>query len=368
MSRNIHISMRRVLRASVWLLAVTGTLVLLVAGVRHNKTRTCSGLSITIEGESNKLFIDQAEIKRIIAEHVHGNVTGKPIRDFDLQSIEQALQKDIWVKEAKLYFDNNEKFRVTVKEREPVARVFTAQGNSYYIDTSLKMLPLSDLFSARLPVFTGFPSENSALKGRDKALMRDVCRIGMKILSDSFLYAFIDQIHITADREFEMIPQIGNQVIEFGDADDADSKFENLKMFYASVMPRAGWNKYNKITLKYQGQVLARVAGKGDLIPDAARATQMLASLAQKAEQMAGDSIPQFSAASEKNPADVTMIQQAVSRDEEDNSVSKGKPGTAAKPTVTKISKTERSPAAASNNKTKKRAALPVKPNSNKKN
>jgi cell division protein FtsQ len=360
--------MRRVLWASVWLLAIAGTLILLVASVRHNKMRTCSGLSITIEGESSKLFIGQSEIKRIIAEHVHGNVTGKPIRDFDLKSIEQALLKDIWVKEAKLYFDNNEKFKVMVKERDPVARVFTAQGKSYYIDTSLMMLPLSDLFSARLPVFTGFPSESPVLKGRDSALMRDVCLLGMKILSDSFLYAFIDQVNITADREFEMIPQIGNQVIEFGDAEDAESKFEKLKLFYASVMPRAGWNKYNKITLKYKGQVLAGIAGKGDLIPDAARATEMLASLAQKAEQLAGDSTPQFSAASEKNPADVTMIQQPVSRDEEDNSVSKGKPVAAAKPTVPKISKSERSPAAASNNKTKKRAVLPVKPNSNKKN
>lgn len=362
-----HISMTRILSMAAWTLVLTGTMVLLVAAVHKNSKRKCSGLAITIEGESSKLFIDQAEIKRIIADHVHGNVTGKLIEDFDLRSIEEALEKDIWVKEAKLYFDNNEKFRVAVREREPVARIFTAGGNSYYIDTSLMMMPLSDLFSARLPIFTGFPSDRGNLAGQDKKLMRDVCRLSTHILQDSFLYALIDQVYINADREFEMIPNWGNQVIEFGDATDAEAKFSKLKLFYASVLPRVGWNKYNKITLRYNGQVLARVTGKGDFSPDSLRTTQMLARIAERAEKLAGDSIPQFGALSEKNVSDVTMIQQLVSRDDETGPSPKPA-ANLKKSEPSKASKLERSPAAASDNKRKNKAVMPAKPNSNKKN
>jgi cell division protein FtsQ len=53
-----------------------------------------------------------------------------------------------------LFFDNNEVLQVVIDEREPIARIFTVAGNSYYIDSSLERLPLSDKMSARLPVFT----------------------------------------------------------------------------------------------------------------------------------------------------------------------------------------------------------------------
>ena len=77
--------------------------------------------------------------------------------------METELEKNVWIKTAELFFDNNEILQVTVQEREPVARVFTPRGTTFYIDNELAMLPLSEKFSARLPVFTNFPSDKKVL-------------------------------------------------------------------------------------------------------------------------------------------------------------------------------------------------------------
>jgi len=58
--------------------------------------------------------------------------------------MESLLEKNVWIKDAQLFFDNNGILRVSVTEREPIARVFTREGNSFYIDSSGVQLPLSD--------------------------------------------------------------------------------------------------------------------------------------------------------------------------------------------------------------------------------
>ena len=47
-----------------------------------------------------------------------------------------------------MWFDNRNVLHVEVYEREPIARIFTTAGNTFYIDSTEKKLPLSDRLSA----------------------------------------------------------------------------------------------------------------------------------------------------------------------------------------------------------------------------
>ena len=91
---------------------------------------------------------------------------------------------------------------------------------------------MSEKFSARLPVFTNFPSDKRILAKTDSSLLADIKTISLALQKDSFNMAMIDQVDITSQRLFEMIPKIGNQLIVFGDATDVDAKLQKLKLFY----------------------------------------------------------------------------------------------------------------------------------------
>jgi cell division protein FtsQ len=308
-------NIKNILLTTLWVAIGACTVVLFVAAIRIKELKHCRGIEINISGASNNFFIDKTDVQRIIVEYAGKNAIGRPIENFNLVGMETALKKDVWIKDAELFFDNNEILQVTVEEREPVARIFTPGGNTFYIDSSNMMLPLSEKFSARLPVFTGFPSEAKILSKADSNLLNDIKNISIRIQQDSFLMAMIDQVDITAQRNFEMIPKLGNQVIVFGDASDTENKFKKLQLFYKKVMMQAGWNRYSIINLQYKNQVVAKIKGKDDASADSLRTKQMMEIIAANAARHAEDSTNTIIQDDRKNN-DSSMIQQSMQRDE----------------------------------------------------
>ena len=308
-------SIKNILLATLWIAIGSGAVVLLVAAVNKKDSKQCKGIEINISGVSTNFFIDKNDVQKIITAYAGANAIGKPIREFNLVGMETALKKDVWIQQAEMFFDNNEILQVSVEEREPVARVFTAGGNTFYIDSSNMMLPLSEKFSARVPVFTNFPSETIVLSKPDSNLLNDIKKISIQIQADSFLMAMIDQVDITAQRSFEMIPKLGNQVIVFGDGSDISQKFKKLQLFYKKVIMKMGWNRYSLINLQYKNQVVAKIRGKDDVSADSLRTLQMMDIIAANAAKYAEDTTHSMMPDDRKSN-DSSMIQESMQRDE----------------------------------------------------
>jgi len=245
---------RRIFFLACWLAAGVGIMVLLVVAIRVQKDKVCKGYEIVITGSGEKKFIDEQYIIKLLT--AAGTVKGKSIKSFDLRSIETQLEKTPWVRNAELYFDNNQVLKVSIEEKEPVARIFTVTGDSYYISRNGEYLPLSDRFSGRLPVFTGFPVVRSKMSRADSLLMLDIEHISDYLSNEPLWMAQIAQVHITRDRHFEMVPMLGNHIIEFGDGTDCEDKFRRLRLFYQQVLAKRGLDVYERIRLQFKGQVV----------------------------------------------------------------------------------------------------------------
>ena len=226
-------TIRRIINAAVWLILGAGVIVLLVAAIKKKDTQSLSRIEISITGVQNHYFIDKKDVKNILEK-----VNKKPLDDLvinslDLVSMERELQKEKWIKNAEIFIDNNNVLQVKVIEREPVARIFTVTGASFYLDSSLMRLPLSKKFSARLPVFTSFPTDVIVLTKADSALLRDIRVMSEFIEKNEFWMAQIDQVDITPNNSFELIPKVGNQVIRFGDMQNYEEKLNSIPLYYS---------------------------------------------------------------------------------------------------------------------------------------
>ena len=315
-------SLKNILLATFWIALGGATVFLLAAAIKSKPAKHCkSAPEITIHGVSNNFFVDKKDIiNTIIAQEGPGYI-GKAIGSFNLKKLETELGKNVWIKSAELFFDNNEILRITVQEREPIARVFTTTGTTFYIDDELAILPLSEKFSARLPVFTNFPSDKKVLAKADSVLLGDIKTISLALQKDSFSMAMIEQVDITSQRIFEMIPKIGNQLIVFGDATDVDAKLSKLKLFYKEIMVKAGWNSYSVINVQYKNQVVAKRKGAEDIAADSLRTLQIMKFIAERAQLQAEDSLRQnIQPDNNRNTTDSTMIQQSIQRDDSEES------------------------------------------------
>lgn len=308
-----------ILISAFWLLTSAGLMVLLVAAVRNKDSQRCVAVDIHIRGVQNNFFIDEKDVLNGLTVLSGSNPIGKICSSFNLRQMEIELKKNIWIAGAQLFFDNNAVLVVDIDEREPVARIFTNTGATYYIDHGLMRLPLSEKFSANLPVFTGFPTDQIILSKADSSLLQDIRNLSLAIQKDSFCNALIDQVDINVERNFEMIPKMGNQIILFGDASNIEEKLAKLVLFYKNILRHSGLSYYSVINLQYKGQVVAKRRGAEDITADSIRTLQIMDLIAQQAATQSADSVRIFTDDNNNNTADSTMVLQSIQRDENDN-------------------------------------------------
>ena len=169
---------------SIWLLFGLGSIVLLGAAMRIKDQKICSGIDVQISGSDHEMFINEEDIRFLL--NSNGNIEGQTIKNINLNNLESYLHNNVWVKNAELYIDNNQLLNVKVEERMPVARVFTVNGNSFYLDCSGLKMPLSERLSFRVPVFTDFPSDRDVLSLSDSSMLKCVVMLGKFISQDTF--------------------------------------------------------------------------------------------------------------------------------------------------------------------------------------
>lgn len=246
---------RKRLKNAGWITLAVAGVVLLAAGVERKNRKKCTDIKVELGVVKGQVFLDEKEVLDVL--NATGVLTGKPVEEINLQVLEKRLENDPWIRNAELFFDNKQVLQARVEEREPIARIFTVAGSSYYIDSSGHRLPLSSKVMVRVPVFTNFPSEQKKLLKKDSLLMVWIKDMATFIQGDSFWNAQVAQVYITPNRTFEMVPVVGNHLVILGNGEDIEQKFKRLYTFYKQVWLKAGLEKYSTVNVQFKGQVVA---------------------------------------------------------------------------------------------------------------
>jgi len=255
----LTIAVKNKLIIGLWLLIGLGILVLFVSAMHKRKHSFCAGSRVEISANNQNYFITEKDINEII--NLGGDIQQRSIQSIDLSSLETALEKDLWVKNAELYFENNDTLHVDIEQRQPIARLFAVTGSSVYIDKDALRLPIKSTASARVLTITSFPSDNQILAHTDSMTLNKVKDLANYIYADTFLNAQIAQVDITSSGEFELIPAVGNHIIKFGDIDNMKEKFVRLMTFYTQAWTQNGMNNYEVIDVRFNNQVVATRKG-----------------------------------------------------------------------------------------------------------
>jgi cell division protein FtsQ len=264
------INWKKILWNSCWIIFSIGLIVLFGASIQRKNNKKCSAIKIEITGAEKHMFIDEKDVMELLL--VNGPIEGAMIHSLSLRKMETLVEQNAWVKNAEMFFDNNQVLQINIEERQPVARMFQIDGNSFYLDTAAVMLPLSNKLSVRVPVFTGFKKELI----RDTPMIQQIIALSTYIGADSFFNAQIAQIDIRSDKRFELIPLIGDHRIVFGDASELAIKFKKLKAFYKTAWLQNGMNTYEILDLQYKNQLVAVKKGMAKAAADSAAAMSLL--------------------------------------------------------------------------------------------
>lgn len=215
-------------------------------------------ITIKIENVEENHFLEEEDIVDLMALNQEG-VKGTTLDKVNLKDIEKKIKMNPFIKDAQLYSDLKGNLVVKAEVRRPIARIVRNDGPDGYIAEDGTVMPVSDKFTSRVVLISG-GYVRQLLKQSNVAEMESgvqLMELIKTIRDDEFWNAQIAQLDIDSKANITMFSQVGDERIEFGQPDNQEIKFRKLMIFYKEILPRMGWNKYSRVNLMYEGQIIA---------------------------------------------------------------------------------------------------------------
>lgn len=236
---------------------------------KSEKNTLIKNLNIAILNNDENPFITEADITTFFKER-KDSLLNNACKNINIPQLEKALNSHPAIQNAEIARDIGGELKINIVQRTPVLRIINNDGESYYIDSQSRLMPLNQNYSARVLVANGFIYEPYARRCeftvnqikqnktfKELSLLDDILEVSQYITNDSILNPLIQQIYINQDKEIELFPSIGNQKIIFGNAEYIPEKFNKLKLFYTQGLNKTdSWTKYSSINLKYKNIVV----------------------------------------------------------------------------------------------------------------
>ncbi len=209
----------------------------------RNAERNVQNVTVNFIGKDN-LFVTQETVNKLLIQK-DGDIKKVPKEILDLNGLEIALNSNPMIKNAEVYLTVNGEIKADVKQRKPIARVNT--NESYYIDDEGFFMPLSTNYTARVPLVKGYVEKNK---------LDNIFVIAEKIYNDEFLKTHIVEIYQKQNETIILKTRMLDFEIALGNLDMLDKKINNLKAFYQKAKKDKSLNKYSKVNLQFENQVV----------------------------------------------------------------------------------------------------------------
>ena len=194
--------------------------------------------------DENRPFVSLNTVNKLLIQN-HENVTSINKETLVLKELENRLLENPMIRDAQVYMSVDGVLGAKIEQRTPIARV--AGTPDFYLDADGKKMPLSKIYTARVPL----------VSGNSKINFEKVTRLLLKINEDSFMKSSVVGLNVLANGK--IILRLRKQKFEvlFGKVEGIEKKFQNFKAFYQKSKRDSTLSGYKLVNLEYMSQVVA---------------------------------------------------------------------------------------------------------------
>jgi cell division protein FtsQ len=211
---------------------------------KRNESRKLTKAVVVFVGD-NALFIKRETVNKLLIENKK-NASGIQKDKLNLNKLERILDSNELIEKSDVFVSIDGVLKAMVKQKTPIARVFSDNG-SFYIDYEGDRMPLSDNFTARVPLVSG------VINKKNNGELAELFRV---IYDDEFLKKNIIAIQVLPNGSLKMLNRNFDYQIDFGSIVNAERKFKDYKAFFQKAVLDSSLYKYKKIDLRFTKQVV----------------------------------------------------------------------------------------------------------------
>lgn len=238
---------RRILLTIVLLLVTTYLIVAVTAFNRKPADATCTDVELVIKDTVYAGFITKKEVLSILKKQKL-DPTDKKLKEIQTQKLEEVLSPHPLIDQVECYKTPSGKVCIEVSQRIPIMRVINNRGENYYLDNKGTIMPPGAKCVAHVPLATGYIEKSFAMK--------ELYKFGVFLQQNPFWDAQTEQIYVHTDQNVELVPRVGDHLIYLGRLKDYERKLERVKEFYKKALNQVGWNKYSRINVEFDNQII----------------------------------------------------------------------------------------------------------------
>lgn len=252
----------------IWLIFIGIFVVTLGFTEKQRKSELCKKIFVNILDSNHNHFMSSVDVIQFL-KNKHYKIDNQLLSELPLNNIENDIKFLSSVKNAQVYTTLDGYLHIDITQRTPIVRIINYNYESYYIDSEGYLFPLSDKYTARVLIANGninepyvlFCNKKASEAENHNALKREIFLDDIYVLSkyiydDSILNPLIEQIYLNQNKQFELIPKLGDFIIVFGDTTQMEMKFRKLKAFYKKVLSQNSWGFFSKVNLIYNNQIV----------------------------------------------------------------------------------------------------------------
>ena len=211
------------------------------------KEQVCRNIELVIKDTVYAKFIDKAEIGTILQKKELYPI-GKLINQVETKALEVELNKHPLIDNAECYWTPSGRLQVEVSQRVPILRIMCNKNGDYYLDNKGSIMPSDAKCIAHRAIVTGNVEKSFAVN--------ELYNFGVFLQNNSFWNAQIEQINVLPGKYVELVPRVGNHIIYLGRLENYDKKLKRLKTFYQKGLNEIGWDKYSRINVEIDNQIV----------------------------------------------------------------------------------------------------------------
>jgi len=253
--------MKRIIQITLFTISIIGLLTLTGFVVISNMNTNIANVDINIYRNSENGFINRAEL--LSAINNIDSINKLQINKVKNIDIEKALSSNPYVDKVDSYITINGNLLVNIKEKQALIRIYDGGDKGFYLDDKGDIFPISRKYAPRVIIANGYikeevlkPNGNIADSIYNGSIFRELFELIQLINGNTLLKAQINQIYVNSKGNFDLIPELGNHLIQFGTIVNAETKIKNLDAYYKKYLKTSIWDSYKTINLTYKNQIV----------------------------------------------------------------------------------------------------------------
>lgn len=210
----------------------------------------CEDVEMIVNQDVNTLFFNKKDVEDLLKK-AQVYPKGMLMKDVNTKKIEEVVRENEFVSEVECYKSAKGKLYVKVKQRVPVVFVAPDGRDGFFVDAAGKIIPNNGNV-VNLVVASGDID--------DKYASTNLAEFGQFLQNDAFWNNQIEQIYVLKNKKgkrvVELVPRVGDHIVYLGSIDEFQKKLRKLKIFYDKAIDTVGWNKYARVNLEYENQII----------------------------------------------------------------------------------------------------------------